>query len=245
MSTEAEWSRPHPLSVLVLAATFAVGNAWPIIAVLIAGGGGIGFDNIALLVGAGTVAWGALGWYMTGYVVTDESVEYRSGVINRQARSIPLDRIQQVSVGEPVIARAVGLAVVHVAEASADGDIEIRYLGLLRAQELTERLRQLARARDSGVDTGPVLEGGPSLPPPPSRPATRLHETDLGDLIKYRLAVLAPAVVLLLIVVAIVAGAVVLRLGLAAGLVTLAAGLGRSEERRVGKECRSRWSPYH
>jgi len=24
-----------------------------------------------------------------------------------------------------------------------------------------------------------------------------------------------------------------------------AAGLGRSEERRVGKECRSRWSPYH
>ena len=23
------------------------------------------------------------------------------------------------------------------------------------------------------------------------------------------------------------------------------AGTGRSEERRVGKECRSRWSPYH
>ena len=22
-------------------------------------------------------------------------------------------------------------------------------------------------------------------------------------------------------------------------------GIGRSEERRVGKECRSRWSPYH
>ena len=26
---------------------------------------------------------------------------------------------------------------------------------------------------------------------------------------------------------------------------TLKAGLTRSEERRVGKECRSRWSPYH
>ena len=25
----------------------------------------------------------------------------------------------------------------------------------------------------------------------------------------------------------------------------LALGKGRSEERRVGKECRSRWSPYH
>ena len=27
--------------------------------------------------------------------------------------------------------------------------------------------------------------------------------------------------------------------------VNLSHGRGRSEERRVGKECRSRWSPYH
>ena len=27
--------------------------------------------------------------------------------------------------------------------------------------------------------------------------------------------------------------------------INLTAGLTRSEERRVGKECRSRWSPYH
>ena len=25
----------------------------------------------------------------------------------------------------------------------------------------------------------------------------------------------------------------------------IGSGIGRSEERRVGKECRSRWSPYH
>src|SRR3712207_6968821 len=29
------------------------------------------------------------------------------------------------------------------------------------------------------------------------------------------------------------------------GLKSLKRGLGRSEERRVGKECRSRWAPYH
>src|SRR2546429_8743740 len=29
------------------------------------------------------------------------------------------------------------------------------------------------------------------------------------------------------------------------GAATGEAGTGRSEERRVGKECRSRWSPYH
>ena len=32
---------------------------------------------------------------------------------------------------------------------------------------------------------------------------------------------------------------------LAAKLAAMRAALGRSEERRVGKECRSRWSPYH
>ena len=40
------------------------------------------------------------------------------------------------------------------------------------------------------------------------------------------------------------AGAAVLY-ALAAGAVVSALGLVRSEERRVGKECRSRWSPYH
>ena len=33
--------------------------------------------------------------------------------------------------------------------------------------------------------------------------------------------------------------------GLNPYLLSLMDGKGRSEERRVGKECRSRWSPYH
>ena len=40
----------------------------------------------------------------------------------------------------------------------------------------------------------------------------------------------------------VLGGAVLL--GLAADLAASALGV-RSEERRVGKECRSRWSPYH
>src|SRR5208283_5962116 len=35
------------------------------------------------------------------------------------------------------------------------------------------------------------------------------------------------------------------RLGLPFGIVDLSLAPTRSEERRVGKECRSRWSPYH
>src|SRR5215510_16268166 len=36
-----------------------------------------------------------------------------------------------------------------------------------------------------------------------------------------------------------------LGLGLEPGEIAVSVGTSRSEERRVGKECRSRWSPYH
>ena len=43
-------------------------------------------------------------------------------------------------------------------------------------------------------------------------------------------------------------GTVKIRNAIEAAIITLGVGLPifkRSEERRVGKECRSRWSPYH
>ena len=40
-------------------------------------------------------------------------------------------------------------------------------------------------------------------------------------------------------------GSVVVKMGDTMLLGTVVAAKDRSEERRVGKECRSRWSPYH
>lgn len=184
MTETIDWQRPHVLSVLVLVGSFIANNMWTVVIVLVAGSG-LGFDAIALAAGAATVFLGALGWYMTAYAVTSESVEHRSGILNRQTRSIPLDRIQQVSVAEPFLARVVGLAVVQVAEASSDGDVEIRYLRLDAANELTARLRTLADRREEAVDVA-------AQPPPSRRPPTRIHATRPSDLIRYRLAIGAP-----------------------------------------------------
>ena len=53
----------------------------------------------------------------------------------------------------------------------------------------------------------------------------------------------------LLLVNFVVGAAFLLAAGLLCGAccspLRLVGGAGRSEERRVGKECRSRWSPYH
>ena len=71
---------------------------------------------------------------------------------------------------------------------------------------------------------------------------------------------LSPFLVLLILVAVLVGTGVTLvlerslsRIVIGAGLITygvnvlvlMAGGTTRSEERRVGKECRSRWSPYH
>ncbi|MEZ5247064.1 MAG: PH domain-containing protein [Acidimicrobiales bacterium] len=212
MSDDADWKRPHPLTTIVLVVTFVSGNAGPLVVAVVFGGSGIGFDTVALVVGGATVGFGVVGWYMTGYAVTDDAVHYRSGVLNRQARSIALTRIQQVSVSEPVIARAVGLAVVQVSEASADGDVEIRYLGKNDATALTQRLRTLARRRDALDNQGPVVS---SLAAPPEPPSVLLHATPIGALVRYSLGAMAPG----LIGAAVIGLVVVIVLALGPGLV--------------------------
>ena len=189
MTTDPEWIRPHPLTTVVLVASFVSGNVGPLLAAVVFGGSGFGFDTVAVVVGASTVGFGVLGWYMTGYVVTDEAVHHRSGVLNRQSRVVPLGRIQQVSIAEPVLARAVGLAVVEVAEASADGSIEIRYLGKADAAALAERLRSLARRQATPAAVGEAVS---SLAPPPEPPSALLHETPIGALVRYNLGTVAP-----------------------------------------------------
>lgn len=187
MSDEPDWRRPHPLTIVVGIVGFVANNALPLVLLLVAGGAGLGLELIAFAVGLVTVGVGIGRWYVTRYAVTSTAVEHRSGIVNRQARTIPLDRIQQVAVAQPVIARVFGLAAVQISEASADGDVAISYLGLGPANELTATLRSLARTRDAAPPDDPMTPLS-SLPPPPMV----LHRTDTGDLVRYQLAVRTP-----------------------------------------------------
>jgi putative membrane protein len=215
-----DWHRPHPLTVVVMAVTFITGNIVPLLVLVIAGGG-LGIEMMGAVFGFVTVGAGGLRWYLTSYAVTPQAVEYRTGVLNRQARSIPLDRIQQVTLAQPALPRVVGLAAVRVSEASADGDVEISYLRLDAATDLTARLRALAAAR-----AAPEPEAGAaasSLPRPPPRPATRVYEMELGQLVRYRLAVVLPSVAVLVGVGAVAVVAV--GLGRGAGPAVAVAGV--------------------
>ena len=92
-------------------------------------------------------AFSALAWYRRTYRVGADDIRVDSGVLSRAARSIPFERIQDVSLEQPFLARLLGLVSVTF-ETGAGGSDEIA-LAYLEEEE-GERLRELVRARKSG-----------------------------------------------------------------------------------------------
>lgn len=98
-------------------------------------------------------------WWRTTYVVGAEAIRLDSGVIRRTARAVPYERIQDVSLEQPLLARALGLVQVRI-ETGAGGADEIVLAFLPLAEG--EALRELVRDRREDA--------------PPARAATAMAE---------------------------------------------------------------------
>ncbi|MGO2141797.1 MAG: PH domain-containing protein [Leucobacter sp.] len=96
------------------------------------------------------VSWVA--WRFHTYRVTADAVESRSGVLFRQHRRAPLDRVQSVNLQRPLLARLLGLTKIEVLTGGQGGKVELAYLGHNDAKAVRERILQLAAARRSGAD---------------------------------------------------------------------------------------------
>ncbi len=97
-----------------------------------------------------------LQWSRLTYVVGPEDIRVESGVLSRSARSIPYDRIQDVSLEQKLVARLFGLVEVGFETGAGGGDdLKLAYL----AEEEGERLRGLVRARRDGgaIDRAPEI----------------------------------------------------------------------------------------
>lgn len=125
---------------------------------------------VGFVVGAGyQVAY----YYRFSYELTEEELVVASGVVGRQEREIPLERIQNVDVRRPAVKRALGLAVVAFETAggsgteatldavdSAEADRLQREVGP-RARRLREAKGTVAgeRERAGGVEAGVTGSG--------------------------------------------------------------------------------------
>ena len=106
----------------------------------------------ALAAGIAIVGIGAGGaylrWRKFTYEINVEDIRVESGIISRIARSVPFERIQDVSLEQTLIPRLFGLVTVKFETGSGGGeDITLAYL----SEDEGERLRELVREQCDGA----------------------------------------------------------------------------------------------
>lgn len=89
-----------------------------------------------------------LRWSRFTYAVRDSDIRVESGLLSRSARSVPYERIQDVSLEQKFLPRVFGLTEVKF-ETGAGGSDDLKLAYLSEAEG--ERLRDLVRARRDGV----------------------------------------------------------------------------------------------
>ena len=119
----------------------------------------LGWIAMALIVG--TAIWLVVryvGWVSTNFVVTNQRVIFRSGIIRKQGIEIPLDRVNTVHFSQRMIERMLGAGDLLIESAGTDG--QQRFTDVrnpARVQQLIHQqgeMREQTRIHGSGVSLG-------------------------------------------------------------------------------------------
>lgn len=162
--------RTAPLGIIVRALAGLRSAIIPAIAIAFSGIGDGSRLVMALGVGLAAAVIGGLvsylGWRRTTYVIGQTDIRLESGLVSRSARSVPYERIQDVSLEAKPLPRLLGLVAVKLETGAGAGeDIALEFL--TNAQG--EALRQLVRERrDEEHQAAPaaVPDAAPALPDP-------------------------------------------------------------------------------
>ncbi|MEU6700629.1 PH domain-containing protein [Pseudonocardia sp. NPDC046786] len=173
------WRRLPAMMLLVAPATALVKLAPAVIALLIFGAGRGSATQLWIAAGIALLAVGAgvIRWRTTRYRITPERVELHSGLLNRQRRSVPRDRIRTVDLTAPLLHRLAGLSVVKVGSGQSAGSDSGLDLDAVSTGE-AERLRRELLTR-SDPDTGPGTAPGTG---PDAEPAEEIDRIDWSSL---------------------------------------------------------------
>jgi len=128
------------------------------------------FTGAAIAAAAILVAgalFGFASWYRTRFRITATELRIDTGVFNRRSRRVRLDRILEIGVNQPFVARLLGLAELKIETATTEAEVSLSYLPLGEAHQVRQVLleqRDTVRAREAGED------GAPGIPAPSAEP---------------------------------------------------------------------------
>jgi uncharacterized membrane protein YdbT with pleckstrin-like domain len=182
--------RPHWLTLVVpvlltVVVVVAVGAAW----VVMPGGdlqqpARMAVGVVGLVVLLTTVVGRVLRWTTTHFVLTTERLIFRSGVVAKFGREIPLERINDVTFSQSLFERLIGAGDLLLESAGEHGqsrfanirDPEAVQLEIYRQMEANDR----RRAGYATTQPHPAAADRTPTPPTPARPAGA--PTPLDDL---------------------------------------------------------------
>ncbi len=162
--------RTAPVSV-VLGGLSSIGSAIiPALAIAFSGIGGGGRLWLAIGVGVAAAVIGTVisyvGWRRLTYTIGEQDIRVESGVLSRAARSVPYERIQDVSLEAKPLARLFGLVAVKFETGAGGGeDLALAYLTAAEG----EALRRLVRERRE--EEAAASAADPAAPAPASASA--------------------------------------------------------------------------
>ncbi len=115
------------------------------------------FGFVAKIVIAGLAvgaAYGAAAWWLTKFWLAHDEVRVDTGVLHRKSRRVRIDRIQEIDLVQPFVARLFRLAEVRMDVAGGDeGEVRLAYLTVRHAEEVKQvllRRRDQVRAQQAG-----------------------------------------------------------------------------------------------
>ena len=173
------WQRTSPRSFIVGAILSLRNGGFPALAALVGTGawkqGWFVVVPALLAVGGFTALFSYLAWRNFRYRLGDGDIRVERGLLNRTARSVPYERIQDVSLEQTLVPRLFGLVDVKL-ETGAGGkdEVHIRYVDAAEA----DALRAAVHARKSGEAAVAGAVAG-------AEPARTLFAMDLRRLLTF------------------------------------------------------------
>jgi putative membrane protein len=182
-----EWRRTSPRSFLVGAITGLRNLAFPALAIVFGSrswdGGGL--LMLPMLLGMVLITWffSWIAWRHFRYRIGDSDIRVERGLVSRSARSVPYERIQDVSLEQQLVPRLFGMVQVKF-ETGAGGkdELTIRYV----TPDEAELLRETVRARKSGEVVVATTTAGEAVLPI-EEPSRTLFAMDLRRLLTFGL----------------------------------------------------------
>lgn len=194
-----DWRRVDPRTMLLLAVPAVAATAFFVLLAMAGGASAaeLGIEVMWPLIG-GVVA---VARFVSGrFRVGDGAVHWTSGVFVRESTQVAIDRIQDVEVTRPLVARILGCSAVRVSSAGGAGEIELSYLDHGVAERLGAELRRLI--------------GGSRLEPSVDESRVELHRVTNAELWRWVLRRAWPMLPVLPIALLVLARSVLDRVGL-------------------------------